>query len=44
MAERSYTISSWLFARCLGVALLIAFASLGVQAAGLFGARGGQGE
>ena len=40
MAERSYTISSWLFARCLGVALLIAFASLGVQAAGLFGARG----
>lgn len=40
MTERSYTISSWLFARALGVVLLIAFVSLGVQAEGLFGQRG----
>ncbi len=40
MGERSYTISSWLFARMLGVVLLIAFVSLGVQAEGLFGPRG----
>ena len=40
MGERSYTISSWIFARALGVVLLIAFVSLGVQAEGLFGPRG----
>ncbi len=33
-------ISSWLFGRALGAALLIAFASLAVQAHGLFGERG----
>jgi len=36
----SYAISSWLFARALGVVLLVAFVSLGVQAEGLFGPRG----
>ena len=36
----SYVISSWLFARALGAVLLIAFVSLGVQAQGLFGAKG----
>ncbi|MGB5701404.1 MAG: lipase maturation factor family protein [Polyangiales bacterium] len=40
MPARSYTISSWLFARALGVVLLLAFVSLGVQAEGLFGPRG----
>jgi hypothetical protein len=38
--DRSYTISSWLFARALGTVLLIAFLSLGAQAMGLFGANG----
>jgi hypothetical protein len=38
--DRSYAISSWLFARALGLVLLIAFVSLGVQAEGLFGANG----
>jgi hypothetical protein len=36
----SYAISSWLFARALGLVLLIAFISLGVQAQGLFGSTG----
>jgi hypothetical protein len=40
VSERSYTISSWLFARALGAVLLIAFISLGVQAEGLFGSHG----
>ena len=40
MDDRSYTLSSWLFARALGGVLLIAFVSLGVQAQGLFGSRG----
>ncbi|MEM7135281.1 MAG: lipase maturation factor family protein [Myxococcota bacterium] len=38
--RRSFVVSSWLFARALGVVLLIAFVSLGVQAPGLFGADG----
>jgi hypothetical protein len=38
--DRTYAISSWLFARALGVVLLFAFVSLGVQAKGLFGANG----
>ena len=38
--DRSFTISSWLFARALGAVLLVAFLSLGVQAQGLFGANG----
>ena len=38
--DRSYALSSWLFARALGGVLLIAFVSLGVQAQGLFGSRG----
>jgi hypothetical protein len=38
--DRSYITSSWLFARALGMVLLIAFASLGAQANGLFGSRG----
>jgi hypothetical protein len=38
--DRSYVISSWLFARALGGVLLIAFLSLGAQAKGLFGANG----
>lgn len=36
----SFILSSWLFARALGLVLLAAFVSLGVQALGLFGARG----
>ena len=39
-APRTYVISSWVFGRALGVTLLIAFASIGVQARGLFGADG----
>ena len=38
--DRTFTISSWLFARALGAVLLIAFISLGVQAQGLFGSNG----
>jgi hypothetical protein len=38
--DRSFAVSSWLFARALGAVLLIAFVSLGVQADGLFGADG----
>ncbi|MBW2547983.1 MAG: lipase maturation factor family protein [Deltaproteobacteria bacterium] len=38
--DRTFTVSSWLFARGLGAVLLIAFVSLGVQAQGLFGSRG----
>ncbi len=38
--DRTFTLSSWLFARALGAVLLIAFVSLGVQAKGLFGANG----
>ena len=38
--DRTFTLSSWLFARALGVVLLIAFVSLGLQAKGLFGADG----
>jgi hypothetical protein len=38
--DRSFAISSWLFARALGVALFIAFVSLGVQSAGLFESTG----
>ena len=40
MNARSYSVSSWLFARTLGAVLLIAFVSLGIQAAGLFGSHG----
>lgn len=36
----SYVISSWLFGRALGMVLLVAFLSLGVQARGLFGSSG----
>jgi predicted DCC family thiol-disulfide oxidoreductase YuxK len=36
----TYRASSWLFLRLLGVIYVIAFASFGVQAAGLIGARG----
>lgn len=36
----TYIVSSWLFARALGVVLLVAFVSLGAQALGLFGSRG----
>lgn len=38
--DRTYALSSWLFARSLGAVLFIAFVSLGVQAKGLFGANG----
>jgi len=38
--QSTFVISSWVFARALGAALLIAFVSLGVQARGLFGERG----
>jgi hypothetical protein len=38
--RQTYVVSSWLFARVLGVVLLIAFVSLGVQAKGLFGSAG----
>jgi hypothetical protein len=38
--ERTFTVSSWLFARALGAVLVIAFVSLGVQAQGLFGSNG----
>ncbi|MDH3843599.1 MAG: hypothetical protein OES69_06650, partial [Myxococcales bacterium] len=38
--KSTFVISSWVFARALGAALLIAFLSLGVQAQGLFGERG----
>ena len=38
--DRSFRISSWLFARALGIVLAMAFLSLGVQAQGLFGERG----
>ena len=38
--NKTYAISSWVFARVLGVVLLFAFVSLGVQAKGLFGANG----
>jgi hypothetical protein len=37
---RTFTVSSWLFARALGAVLLIAFVSLGAQAQGLFGGNG----
>ena len=37
--DRTFVISSWLFARGLGAVLLLAFVSLGVQASGLFGAN-----
>ncbi len=40
LPPRSFVISSWVFARALGLVLFIAFVSLGVQARGLFGARG----
>jgi len=36
----AYRLSSWLFLRLLGAIYLIAFASFGVQAAGLIGSRG----
>jgi predicted DCC family thiol-disulfide oxidoreductase YuxK len=36
----SYRLASWLFLRLLGAIYLIAFASFGVQAAGLVGSRG----
>ena len=36
----SYQLASWLFLRLLGAIYLIAFASFGVQAAGLIGSRG----
>ena len=36
----SYVFSSWLFIKILGAIYLIAFASFGVQAAGLIGSRG----
>ncbi|MEM9729582.1 MAG: lipase maturation factor family protein [Myxococcota bacterium] len=35
-----FVVSSWVFARLLGVTLLIAFVSIGVQAQGLFGPTG----
>lgn len=35
-----YRLSSWLFGRALGVVCVLAFASLGFQAQGLFGSRG----
>ena len=38
--DRTFVLSSWIFARVLGVVLLIAFVSLGVQAQGLFGSHG----
>ena len=38
--NKTFAISSWVFARALGAVLLIAFVSLGVQAKGLFGADG----
>jgi len=38
--NKTFTVSSWLFARGLGVVLLIAFVSLGVQSMGLFGSNG----
>jgi len=38
--DRTYALSSWLFARSLGAVLFIAFVSLGAQAKGLFGAHG----
>ena len=38
--DRSYRLSSWFFARALGVVLLIAFVSLGIQVMGLFGSTG----
>jgi predicted DCC family thiol-disulfide oxidoreductase YuxK len=37
---QTYRVSSWLFLRILGAIYLIAFASFGVQAAGLIGSRG----
>jgi predicted DCC family thiol-disulfide oxidoreductase YuxK len=40
LAPQTYRLSSWLFLRLLGVIYLIAFASFGVQAAGLIGAHG----
>jgi hypothetical protein len=36
----TYRLSTWLFLRALGAIYLIAFASFGVQAAGLIGSRG----
>jgi len=38
--DRGFVISSWLFGRALGLVLLIAFVSIGVQARGLFGSSG----
>ena len=38
--DRGFVISSWVYGRALGLVLLIAFVSLGVQAQGLFGSRG----
>ena len=36
----TYNVTSWLFLRLLGAIYLVAFASFGVQAAGLVGSRG----
>ncbi len=38
--DRTFVVSSWLFGRTLGLVLLIAFVSIGVQARGLFGSSG----
>ena len=38
--DRSFATSSWVFARALGVVLLVAFGSLGVQSAALFESNG----
>ena len=40
LAPETFRVSSWLFLRMLGTIYLIAFASFGVQAAGLIGSRG----
>ena len=38
--RETYNLTSWLFLRLLGAICLVAFASFGVQAAGLIGSRG----
>jgi hypothetical protein len=40
MMDDSYAVGAWLFVRGMGLVYLIAFASLGVQIAGLIGRRG----
>jgi predicted DCC family thiol-disulfide oxidoreductase YuxK len=40
LAPQTYRLSGWLFLRLLGMIYFIAFASFGVQAAGLIGAHG----